>query len=158
MMNVRVYRRVSLFIAKALFLFLAVSALAFALVKNSPLDPVQAYIGADASLSPEQREKIAERWGVNEEPVAQYFKWLGALCRGDFGTSIIFRQPVLRVIAQRTLSSCALMGAAWLLSGLLGFALGIIAAAFRGKWPDRVVKAYCFTLASTPTFWLGLLL
>jgi peptide/nickel transport system permease protein len=157
-MNVHVYRRAGLFIGKAVFLFLAVSVLAFTLIKISPLDPVQAYIGADASLSPEQREKIAERWGVNEEPVAQYFKWLGSLCRGDFGTSIIFRQPVLQVIAERTLSSCALMGTAWLLSGVLGFVMGIVAAAFRGKWQDKVIKAYCFTLASTPTFWLGLLL
>jgi peptide/nickel transport system permease protein len=158
MINAGACRRASLFIFKALLLFLAVSVLAFALVKASPLDPVDAYIGADASLSPEQREKIAERWGVNEEPAVQYFKWLSAICRGDFGTSIIFRRPVLGVIAERALSSCVLMGTAWLLSGILGFVLGIVAAAFRGSWPDKVIKAYCFTLASTPTFWLGLLL
>ena len=50
------------------------------------------------------------------------------------------------------------MGIAWLLSGALGFALGVAAGARRGGALDRVVRSYCFLLASTPTFWLGLLI
>jgi peptide/nickel transport system permease protein len=50
------------------------------------------------------------------------------------------------------------MGLAWVISGLLGFWLGILAAMKEGTWLDRLIKTYCFTLASTPTFWLGLLL
>ena len=50
------------------------------------------------------------------------------------------------------------MGIAWLISGVLGFALGVVAGARRGGAVDRVVRGYCFLLASTPTFWLGLLI
>ena len=48
------------------------------------------------------------------------------------------------------------MATAWVASGVLGFALGILAGANRGRLVDRVVKGYCFLLASVPTFWLGL--
>ncbi|MDR2601937.1 MAG: ABC transporter permease [Spirochaetaceae bacterium] len=147
-----------LFFIKAALLLLAVSVIAFALLKKSPIDPVQAYIGADASLSPQQIAKIAERWGVNEDPFQQYIKWLTSVCSGDFGSSIIFRRPVLEVVGERFLASAALMGTAWIFSGFLGFALGTLAAVKRGAWQDKLIKGWCFTLASVPVFWAGLLL
>jgi peptide/nickel transport system permease protein len=45
-----------------------------------------------------------------------------------------------------------------LLSGLLGLALGIIAGAKEGSWSDRIIRFYAYTLASSPTFWVALLL
>ena len=48
------------------------------------------------------------------------------------------------------------MGCAWVVSGVLGFALGVVAGARRGSWADKLVKGYCFLLASVPTFWLAL--
>lgn len=151
-------RAAAVFFAKTAALFLLVSAAAFTLLRLSPINPVQAYVGADASVSNEQKALIAERWGLHEPPVAQYFKWLGNLCRGDFGESIIFRLPVLTVIGQRALASIALMGFSWLFSGLLGFALGVIAGAYNGRSPDRFIRAWCLLLASAPTFWLALVL
>ncbi|MDR3170672.1 MAG: ABC transporter permease [Treponema sp.] len=150
--------RIARYALKALLLFIAVSIVAFTLMKLSPIDPVQAYIGADASVSPEQRARIAERWGIGQSPVVQYLKWFSALWHGDFGTSIIFRQPVIGVIRERAIASLSLMGVSWLFSGLLGFLLGVLAGAYHNKWPDKLVKLWCLTLSSTPTFWLGLVL
>ncbi|MDR2394490.1 MAG: ABC transporter permease [Treponema sp.] len=157
-MNKNVLRHIGRYTLKGLLLLFAVSIVAFTLMKLSPIDPVQAYIGADATVSPEQRAKIAERWGIGEPPVLQYLKWLGAICRFDLGTSVIFRLPVLTVIGERALASLALMGVSWVLSGILGFLLGALAGAYHGRWPDKLVKAYCLTLSSTPVFWLALLL
>jgi peptide/nickel transport system permease protein len=156
--NKTVLRHIGLYALKGLLLLFAVSIVAFALMKLSPIDPVQAYIGADATVSPEQRAKIAERWGIGEPPVLQYLKWLGAICRFDLGTSVIFRLPVLTVIGERALASLALMGVSWVFSGVIGFLLGVLAGAYHGRWPDKLVKAYCLTLSSTPVFWLALLL
>jgi len=50
------------------------------------------------------------------------------------------------------------MGVAWVLSGIFGFLMGIIAGMNQGKLIDRAIKWYCLTLAATPTFWLGLIL
>jgi peptide/nickel transport system permease protein len=151
-------RRLFLYSIKALSLFFAVSLAAFTLLKLSPIDPVQAYIGADASVSAEQRSLIAARWGAGEPPAVQYLKWLSSIVRGDFGSSTLFRRPVLAVIGERALASLALMGAAWFFSGALGFLLGVAAAAHHGRWPDKLIKGYCLLLSSTPAFWLALLL
>ncbi|MEI3232120.1 MAG: ABC transporter permease [Gordonibacter pamelaeae] len=67
-----------------------------------------------------------------------------------------FNAPVADVIATRAVNSLALMATAWVVSGVLGFGLGILAGANRGRPIDRIVKGYCFLLASVPTFWLGL--
>lgn len=144
---------------KLAVLLVAVSVLSFTLISFSPIDPVQSYIGADMNrVSPEQRENIAEYWGLDEPKVQQFFAWGKAVIQGDLGTSLIFRDKVTKVIGERFLASLALMSAAWLISGVLGFLLGILAAMKQGKGIDRLIKAYCFTLASTPAFWVGLLL
>ncbi len=144
---------------KLIALLLAVSAVSFTLVQYSPIDPVQAYIGADMMrVSPEQREAIAAYWGLDKPPLERYASWLASLASGDFGTSMIYRRPVIEVIQERFAASFALMGAAWLLSGLIGFAAGALAAMNRSTWIDKLVRWYCYTLASTPTFWVGLVL
>lgn len=139
-------------------LLVAISFISFILMKNSPIDPIQAYIGADMlNVGPEQREKIAEYWGLNEPVLTQFVNWVSALLHGDLGTSMIYRRPVSEIIGERFMSSLALMIVAWSLSGVMGFVLGIVAAMKKGTWIDSLIQWYCYTLASTPTFWMGLL-
>jgi len=140
-------------------LLIAISLLSFLLISYSPIDPVKAYIGADMMrVGLEQREKIAEYWGLDKPPHQQFIQWAKAVIRGDFGTSMIFRRPVINVIRDGFIASLALMMVAWVVSGLLGFILGVIAGMKQGTWLDRLIKWYCLTLSATPTFWLGLLL
>lgn len=144
---------------KMALLLIVASILSFLLVNNSPIDPVRAYVGADIMLvGPEQQEQIAQHWGLDQPPAQRLWRWGSSVIRGELGTSVIFRQPVSQVIRERFAASLALMGVAWVLSGLLGFGLGILAAAKKDSWLDSAIKVYCLTLASTPTFWIGLLL
>ncbi|MBO1531718.1 ABC transporter permease [Psychrobacter sp. F1192] len=139
-------------------LLVAISFISFILMKNSPIDPVQAYIGADMlNVGPEQRQQIAQYWGLDEPVLVQFRNWAAAVLQGDLGTSMIYRRPVSEVIGERFASSLALMLVAWTLSGLMGFVLGVVAAMKSGTWIDRAIQWYCYTLASTPTFWMGLL-
>lgn len=139
---------------------LAVGLVVFALVSMSPIDPVQANVGQAAyvNMSEAKRAQLASYWGGDVPFWERFANWAGALLQGDMGTSLRFNAPVSEVIAHRAANSLALMGIAWLLSGVLGFALGVAAGARRGGALDRVVRSYCFLLASTPTFWLGLLI
>ncbi|MGY1723345.1 ABC transporter permease [Blastococcus sp. SYSU DS0533] len=140
-------------------LLVAVATASFALVVHSPVDPVDAYVGGDiAAVGPEQRALIAERWGLDEPPVERFLAWAGQLAQGDLGRSLTFDQPVAEVIGERFLASLALMATAWLLSGLFGFALGVLAGARQGRFTDRAICWWAYTLASAPTFWVGLLL
>lgn len=144
---------------KILSLLLAVSIIAFVLVSVSPIDPVQQYIlSLGTAISPEQRLEIEEYWGVNEPPVQRYVNWLSELLHGNWGTSTMYRRPVIDIIGERFVNSLALMFCAWTLSGVIGFTLGCIMGIYQDKWPDRIIKKICYLLSSVPTFWLGLVL
>lgn len=147
-------------IVRFALLMLAVGLAVFALVSMSPIDPVQANVGQAAyvNMSEAKRAQLASYWGDDMPFWERFANWAGALLQGDMGTSLRFNAPVSEVIAHRAANSLALMGIAWLFSGVLGFALGVAAGARRGGALDRVVRSYCFLLASTPTFWLGLLI
>ena len=142
-------------IVKFALLMIAVSMATFVLVSISPIDPVQANVGQAAliNMSEAKRAQLAEYWGVNTPLWERYVNWITAAFQGDLGTSLRYNAPVADVIATRALNSLALMATAWVVSG---FALGILAGANRGRLVDRIVKGYCFLLASVPTFWLGL--
>lgn len=145
---------------RMLLLLAAVSVATFALVSASPIDPLQANVGQAAlgSMSEAQKEKLRSYWGVDEPPVKRYLNWAKDALRGDLGTSLLYRQPVTDVIAVKLSNSLFLMGMAWVISGLLGFCLGVLAGVFRGRTVDKLVKGYCLLIASTPAFWLALLL
>ena len=134
------------------------SVIAFALVSLSPVDPVQQYLLGAGPVSEEQRAEIEDYWGVNDPPVERYLSWLSALLHGDFGTSLLYRRPVIDIIGERFLNSLALMLCSWLLSGVIGFALGCLMGMTRDRLADRIIKKICYLLTSIPTFWLGLLL
>ncbi len=140
-------------------LIFAVSFVSFALISASPIDPVQANVGQAAyvSMSEAKRAQLAEYWGTGTPLLERYANWLAAFVQGDMGTSLRYNAPVAEVIASRALNSLALMGVAWLVSGVLGFVMGVVAGVYRGRLADRIIKGYCFVLASVPTFWLGLL-
>lgn len=158
-MFVKIGRFLILKSVRMLTLLIAICLISFLLIKNSPIDPIQAYIGADMmKVGPEQREKIAAYWGLDQPVMVQFFSWLSALVKGDLGTSMIFRRPVAEIIGERFVNSMVLMLAAWALSGIIGFVLGVVSAMKKGTWIDRIIKWYCYTLASTPTFWMGLLM
>ncbi|GAB4436235.1 MAG: ABC transporter permease [Chloroflexi bacterium OHK40] len=140
-------------------LLVAVAIFSYTLISLSPIDPVDAYIGADMLLiSPEQRAQIAARWGLDQPPLARFIAWARELAGGNFGTSLIFNRPVLEIIGERFIASLGLMATAWLVSGLLGYALGILAGARPGSLLDRAVRLYAYILASSPSFWVALLL
>lgn len=144
-------------ILKMVLLLFAVSIIAFVLVNFSPVDPVQQYVIGVGGVSPEQRLQLEEYWGVNDPPVERYMNWLSALMHGDFGTSLLYRRPVIDIIGERFVNSFALMLCAWLFSGIIGFILGCVMGMKKDGIVDRMVKKICYILSSVPTFWLGLI-
>lgn len=147
-------------ITRVILLLFTVSILTFTLVSISPIDPLQANVGQAAlgSMSQEQIEKLESYWGVDEPPVQRYLNWAEDFLRGDMGVSLLYRQPVTAVIGVKLANSLFLMGLAWLISGLLGFVLGVISGMNQGKMIDKIIKGYSLVIASTPAFWLALLL
>ena len=153
-----------LFIGKNLIrmilLLFGVSVAAFILVSVSPIDPLQANVGQAAlgSMSVEQIEKLQDYWGVGQPPLQRFLAWASDFFRGDMGISLLYRQPVLEVIKVKLANSLWLMCIAWVISGVVGFVLGIISGLKKDTWIDKLIKGYSLLIASTPAFWLALVL
>ena len=143
-------------VLRMVLLLIAATMLSFFLVHNAPMDPVDAFLG-EVTVSEEQRAQIAERWGLDKSPAEQYLIWVGNTLRGDMGESRTYHEPVTKVLGERFRASLLLMGTAWILSGVLGVILGIVAGMYKGRWPDRIIKTFSLVLASSPVFWIGLL-
>ena len=107
----RLVRRIGKKFIRMLLLLVTVSIVTFTLVSMSPIDPLQANVGQAAlgAMSQEQKARLEEYWGVNTPPVRRYLNWAKAFLSGDMGTSLLYRQPVNRVIGVKLANSLFLM-------------------------------------------------
>lgn len=147
-------------VARFCALMVAVSMVTFALVSASPIDPVSTNAGQAAygRMSEEKREQLRSYWDADTPVWERFGSWARGALSGDLGTSLRYGKPVVQVIAERAGNTLMLMGVAWVISGALGFALGVAAGAHPGGGLDHAVRAWCFVISSTPAFWLGLVL
>ncbi|EKT53425.1 ABC transporter permease [Providencia sneebia] len=147
------------FLFRFICLLTVVSAGVFILLSYSPIDPVKAYIGNDLMhVPPEQYPLIAARWGLDQPLWVQFWRWFSQMLQGDMGYSMLYNTPVIQVISDRLVPSLALLVSSWVFSGIVGFALGLIAGRYLNRWPDRIISTLSYLLASIPVFWIGLLL
>ena len=135
----------------------AVAIFSFILLDLSPIDPVSTYLKG-AAVSEAQRTILAGYFGTNVPLPTKIFNWLMDLVQGNLGTSLIYRAPVLDVIIDKFTASIVLMALSWLLSGIIGFALGVVAGKNKGSLIDKAVKVYCYAIQSAPSFWVGMLI
>jgi len=138
-------------------LVLGVLTLVFVLVETTPGDPTDLILG-DRPVPPEVRERIERAYGFDRPPLERYAHWMSSLLfRGELGWSTSRSRPVTQLLADTLPPTLLLTGVALLLHVLLGVVLGVVSAARRGRWPDRVVTLGSLTLYAMPTFWLGLM-
>ena len=153
-------KRIVYFLGGNLFrlvlLLAAVSVISFILLANSPIDPIDAYF-INKAASAEQHALIASYWGFDKPPLERFLLWAGNILHGDFGTSFIYRAPVLEVIGEKFRLTLLLMMTAWTLSGAIGFVLGVLAGMYRDSRMDKAIQGFSLLCVSVPVFWLGLL-
>jgi len=119
-------------------------------------NPVYLLVGQQTS--PEIVSNMTHRMGLDRPLYEQYFRYLWSLGHGDLGVSRYTFRPVLEDIALRLPATLELVLCAMGFILVAGVPLGILAAARRGGWADRLVQALAQLGASVPNFWLGLLL
>lgn len=144
-------------IGRMFLLLILVSILSFILIVKAPIDPLAAYIGPESTLSQQARDEIAVYWGLNDPLPQRYLSWVQNAVRGDLGDSITYKRPVIDVLQERVSYSVVLMLFAWIFSGILGYAAGLLAGIRRDGVYDKVMRLFCVVLQSSPTYWLGLL-
>ena len=137
-----------------MLLYWCVLSLTFALLRLAPGDPATFLLAPGASAADAVR--LRTELGLDQPIGVQYARWLGAMLRGDLGTSFVERRPVVSSLADALPVSLALGAASLLLSFAVGVAVGVIQAARRGSLGDRVLTGLSVLLAASPAYWLGL--
>jgi ABC-type dipeptide/oligopeptide/nickel transport system permease component len=146
-----------LFTVKRLLLlipvFLAISAVIFALVHLVPGDPIDNLLRVGATA--EERAALIARLGLDLPLWQQYLAWFGKLLQGDLGDAMILRRPVADLIALNLPHSLALGSLALVFSTVVGITAGALAAIFRDTWFDRGVMTLILWAQPCPASGLG---
>jgi peptide/nickel transport system permease protein len=135
---------------------LVASVVIFAVIEVIPGDPAAYMLGMNAR--PETVEALREQLGLNGTLISRYLGWLGGMLTGDFGMSYTYKVPVTDLILQRLWVSLPLALYALILSTLIAFPVGLIAAARRGSATDYGIMGATQLGIAVPNFWFAMLL
>jgi peptide/nickel transport system permease protein len=128
----------------------------FVLIRLIPGDPARILLGVRATEK--TIAAIHHQYGLDQPIVVQFFYFLGNLAQGELGRSVIYRAPVLGVVAERIAPTVFLIGFAVLLSILISVPLASLAASRRGRAEDQGIRLFSTVGLGLPSFWVGIML
>jgi len=134
---------------------LIISIIVFVLVRLSG-DPARLLAPPDASK--EEYEAIRHNLGLDKAIFLQFVNFFSLLVRGDFGTSFRWHAPALELVLGRFPATLTLACAGFLISVVIGFPLGIVAAVRKGSIWDTLARILATLGQSIPVFWVGIML
>lgn len=134
---------------------LGVTLLVFFVMSFSPADPARLALGESAS--PQALENYREAHGLNEPLLVRYLSFLGGMFRGDLGTSS-GNVPVTEFIGKAFPITLQLTFLGLIIAVVLAAVFGVIAALFRDRWPDQLIRVVSIAALATPSFWLAILM
>ncbi|MGJ5721621.1 nickel ABC transporter permease subunit NikB [Morganella sp. B601] len=150
-----IFRRVLLLIP----MLLGTSLFIFLILRLGPSDPALDYLRlSKIPPTPQAVESARELLGLDKPVMTQYFHWLSDVLHLDFGISYATQKPVLPDLLYFLPATLQLAGLALALTIILSVPMGMLAARYREKWPDQLVRVIAFIGVSMPNFWLGFLL
>jgi peptide/nickel transport system permease protein len=119
-------------------------------------DPITAALGG--RLTPEQLATRIHAAGYDRPILVQYAQYIGQVFTGNFGNTITDGRPITTILATYGGATLELSFYALIVALIVGIPLGIVAARFRDRWPDAVLRIFAILWYATPVFFAGLLL
>ncbi|MGB1082573.1 MAG: ABC transporter permease [Alphaproteobacteria bacterium] len=135
---------------------LVASLVVFAAVEIVPGDPARFMLGINAQ--PDTVAALRAELGLDRSLVERYLSWVGGLFTGDLGVSYTYRSPVSEIVAERLQVSLPLAVYALVLTVVIAFPVGMIAAGSRGGAVDTLFTGATQLGIAVPNFWFALLL
>jgi peptide/nickel transport system permease protein len=141
---------------------IAISAIVFVIIQLPPGDYLTTMIaelqaqGESASL--ERVEFLRQQYGLDREPIEQYFHWVLGMLQGDLGWSFEYNLPVSQVIGERLVMSFILALVTVLFTYIVAFPIGIYSATRQYSVGDYLLTFLGFLGLATPSFLLALVL
>jgi len=145
----KILRRLAL-LPLMLFLVASLSFLLISVAPGSYTDTLD-----NPRLSPDAREAMKARFGLDKPPIERYFLWLGALAHGDLGVSFLYKEPVTAVIGRAIGPTMILMGLALIIDFLLGIIVALLSIRSAGRAVDHVLSFLSLGIYSLPAFWVA---
>ena len=119
-------------------------------------DPITASLGG--KLPPAELAARIHAAGYDRPIIVQYLEYLGHIATGNFGNAISNGQPVTTILTTYGGATLELAVYALIIAVIVGIPLGMIAAKFRDKYPDAILRIFAILWYATPVFFVGLLL
>jgi peptide/nickel transport system permease protein len=142
----------------AILVLWAAATLCFALEQLSPGDPALAILGGSgARPTPQQKEAVEEKYGLNDPVLQQYGDFISNLATGDLGTSYQYKQPVTDVIKEQIGPTLVLILVSTALAWVIAVPLTLLTAG-RGRARSSFGSGLEAFFAGIPPYWLGLVL
>lgn len=148
-------------LALGLVTVVAVSALSFTIMKLTPGDYVTAYIAQQSAsgsmVGAEEAANLRHQYGLDRPVYIQYLVWIGNMGHGNFGQSMEWRLPVMKVISERFWLTVIVSVSAVLLTWVVALPIGIYSAVRQYSVGDYVFTFLGFFGLAVPGFLLALL-
>ncbi len=144
-------------IATSIPVLLGISFITFALVTFAPGDAISLML-SNETANAANLARLEDELGLNDPWYEQYYNYMTGLFRGDFGTSITSKQPVLGQVMQRFPNTLLLTLSSMFIALLIAIPLGTLAAARQSKPADYGAMFFSMLGVAMPNFWLGLIL
>ena len=110
------------------------------------------------AISQEEMENLKKAFDFDKPAYVRYFLWLKKACLGDFGTSYVYQQPVLKVIAAKFPLSLFFGITSFIIAYLVSIPLGVQKAIKHGSVSDMISSTLVFGGYVIPDYTLGILL
>jgi peptide/nickel transport system permease protein len=133
-----------------------ITLILFFMLRLIPGDPASVMLGERATDAAVAR--INHELGLDQPIYIQYGYFLRDLATLNLGTSIKYQVPVVTLLGQRLLVSLSVVGVTLVLTIVIAFPLGILAALKKDSLIDNVVRSVFVVLMLMPSFWIGILL
>ncbi len=143
-------------VLQALGVVAGVVVLTFVIARLVPGDPAIAYAGPKAT--PAEIAAVRTQFGLDKPAPEQFMTYVGGMFRGDWGTSLHTKSPVLDDLVRVLPSTLVLVLLALGVAVVVGIPLGVLAARNRGRLGDLLAKVFAILSVSFPVFWLAILL
>ncbi len=134
---------------------MGVAFIIFFVLELTPGDPVRMLVGdeADEATIAEVRSSM----GLDDPFVVRFFRYLGGVVQGNFGTSYTTKQPVSDAIFARFPTTITLALVTTTVAVALAIPLGVISAVKQDSLIDSLSRVIALIGVSMPNFWQGLL-
>ncbi|WP_347350628.1 ABC transporter permease [Intrasporangium sp.] len=118
-------------------------------------DPITAALGG--RLSPEQIEERKAAAGLSGPILGQYWDYLRGILHFDFGHTLTDNRSITDIFVVNGLATLELAFWSLIVAFLIGIPLGRVAARYRDRSSDVVLRIFSIVVYAAPVFFLGLL-